>query len=255
MQHWVLCELLGSAHKHFNYLTYVDAHSMAPIACNRTSSDCKFDTVFNGLPGQKSLYEQAWHALSRGPGTYPNSANFVKQLWRPFSNCRMLLCETGCKTVSLLRSWKSQLDSQNISSLNIEIAAGDWRTRFEKGLPKPEGLTFIAFDPCMFNRHLRIRRAPENMYPDDLRLLIEKTPCFSKILIQLSTYSVNDDNSQEQVIKKINSMLLPNEFEDVAIVKPSNSMMSLIYQRGLDSALVDELTSLSRRFKKWFASI
>ena len=244
MQHWVLCELLHFVRNHFTHLTYVDAHSMAPIARNRTSNSSIFDTVFERLPGQKSLYEQAWRALSREPGTYPNSANFVKQLWYLPSNCRMMLCEINSETASSLRFWASQLNS-----LNIEIAEGNWRNRFQKGLPKPKGLMFISFDPNMFNRHPR-KIDPKNMYQTDLDLLIKVTRSFPEILIQLSTYSTNDNNAQEKVIEDIRLKLSANEFEEVAIVKPNKMMMSLIYQRGL--VLIDELTSLSHRFRNWF---
>ena len=244
MQHWVLCELLNSACNHFTHLTYVDAHSMAPIARQRTSSSTKFDTLFEQLPGQESLYEQAWQELSLGLGTYPNSANFVQHLWRLPGNCSMLLCEKDDETVSLLRSWASQLNG-----LNIEIANGDWRNRFQKGLPKPKGLMFISFDPCMFNRHPR-NISPGNMYQTDLDLLIKMTRSYPEILIQLTTYDVNDNNPQKRVIEDIRSKLTANGFGEVAIIRPSKKMMSLIYQRGL--IFIDELISLPHRFKNWF---
>ena len=78
MQHWVLCELLAVARKYATHLTFVDAHSMAPIAIHRTEKRAtrsgRFDAVFENLPGQGSSYEQAWHALSPDRGGYPNSA-------------------------------------------------------------------------------------------------------------------------------------------------------------------------------------
>ena len=36
MQHWVLCELLAIARNYTTRLAFVDAHSMAPIAIQRT---------------------------------------------------------------------------------------------------------------------------------------------------------------------------------------------------------------------------
>ena len=248
MQHWVLCELINSVRNYFTHLTYVDAHSMAPIANQRTSSNPKFDTVFEQLPGQESLYEQAWQTLSLGPGTYPNSANFVQHLWRLAGNCSMLLCEKDDETVSLLRFWASQLNG-----LDIEIADGDWRNRFQRGLPKPKGLMFISFDPYMFNRHPRYT-SPGNMYQTDLDLLIKMTRSCPEILVQLSTYDVNDDNPQERVIEDIRSKLTANGFEEVAIIRPGKSkkMMTLIYQRGLGPTFIDELISLPHRFKNWF---
>ena len=246
MQHWVLCELLNSVRNHFTHLSYVDAHSMAPIAHQRTSSNPKFDTVFEQLPGQKSFYEQAWQALSLEPGNYPNSANFVKQLWPIPRYCSMLLCELNDETVSLLRSWATQL-----KGLDIEIANGDWRDRFQRGLPRSKGLMFISFDPYMFNRH-PCSMSPGNMYQTDLDILIRMTRSYPEILIQLSTYSARFGNPQEKVIEVIRSKLTANGFGEVAIIRPGKSkmMMTLIYQRGL--TFIDELTSLPDQFKNWF---
>ena len=246
MQHWVLCELINSLSIHYTHLTYVDAHSMAPIARQRTSSSTKFDTVFKQLPGQESIYEQAWQKLSLEPETYPNSANFVQYLWHLPDNCSMLLCEKDHETVTLLQAWASQLNG-----LDIEIAYGDWRNRFRKGLPKPKGVVFISFDPCMFNRHPR-KISPRNMYQTDLDLLIKMTRSFPEILVQLSTYDVNDCNPQEKVIEAIRSKLTANGYGEVAIIRPGKSkkIMTLIYQRGL--TFINELTSLPHRFRNWF---
>ena len=269
MQHWVLCELLAVARKDTTHLTFVDAHSMAPIAIERTEKKAnrsgKFDAVLEHLPGQGSSYEQAWQALSSERGTYPNSANFVLHLWRPprvcsmLPNfvlhlwrpprvCSMLLCERDKQTVSLLRSWADeQGDGQ------IEIASGDWRRRFDDALPKQEGLVFISFDPYMFNHHCR-KKESGNMYPDDLDHLVDATRSYSKnILLQLSTYDTNDGNSQGLVRECIRSKLEPSGFEEVAIIKPNGKMMSLLYQRHV--AFSEELTALPGRFQKWFAAI
>ena len=163
MQHWVLCELLAVARKYTTRLTFIDAHSMAPTAIQRTEKKANrrrnFDSVLKNLSGQGSSYEQAWQSLSPERGTYPNSANFVTHIWSPPSICSLLLCERDEQTVSLLRSW-----AVKHSELEIEIAAGDWRTRFDRALPKQEGLVFISFDPYMFNRHRR-KKKPGNMYP------------------------------------------------------------------------------------------
>ena len=163
MQHWVLCELLAVARKYTTRLTFIDAHSMAPTAIQRTEKNANrrrnFDSVLENLPGQGSSYEQAWQSLSPERGTYPNSANFVTHIWSPPSVCSLLLCERDEQTVSLLRSW-----AVKHSDIEIEIASGDWRTRFDRALPKQEGLVFISFDPYMFNRHRR-KENPGSMYP------------------------------------------------------------------------------------------
>ena len=150
--------------------------------------------------------------------------------------------------MSLLRSW-----AVKHSDIEIEIAAGDWRTRFNRALPKQEGLVFISFDPYMFNRHRR-KENPGNMYPADLDRLVDATGSFPEnVLIQLSTYDTNDDNGQNAVAECIRSGLESGGFEEVAIVKPSAKMMSLLYQRRVDFSA--ELTSLPCRFQTWFDAI
>lgn len=93
MQHWVLCELLTIARSYTSCLTFIDAHAMAPVANQRKDHSCKFDAVFEHLPGQGSCYEKAWQALSPKPGKYPNSANFVTRIWGTPGISSMLLCE------------------------------------------------------------------------------------------------------------------------------------------------------------------
>ena len=173
MQHWVLCELLMVARKYTTHLVFVDAHAMAPIATCRSEKQAnrrrKFDWVLKNLPGQGSSYEQAWQVLSPDREGYPNSANFVRHLWRPPGVCSMVLCECDEPTVSLLRSWRVEHDD-----MEIEIESGDWRTRFDRAFPKRDGLVFISFDPYMFNRRHRRKENPGNMYPADLERLLDE---------------------------------------------------------------------------------
>lgn len=252
MQHWVLCEILTVARKHTKDLVFVDAHSMAPIATQR-SEQCerrklKFDQVWENLPGQRSSYEQAWQALSPDRIGYPNSANFVRYLWCPLGACSILLCERDEQTVSLLETWRDRH-----SEINVEVAPGDWRERFDRALPKQDGLVFFSFDPYMFNRNPRSEK-PGNMYPRDLQRLLNATRAYpEKLLLQLSTYSVNDNNRQCRVVECIRPTLKADGFEELAIVKPSKTMMSLLYSRGVDFSA--ELTSLPERFQTWFDAI
>ena len=248
MQHWVLCELLAAARNDTTRLTFIDAHAMAPVATQSPNHSARFDAVFEHLPGQKSSYEQAWQALSTKPDTYPNSANFVNHIWGPPGVCSMLLCECDEHTVSLLRSWAVEHND-----VEIDIAPGDWRRRFDCALPKQDGLVFISFDPYMFNRH-RCKENPGHMYPTDLDRVVEATRSYSgSILLQLSTYSANGDNSQNLVAESIRSRLKPSGFEEVASVRPNGNMMSLLYQRHV--AFSEELTGLPCRFQKWFDAI
>ncbi len=252
MQHWILCELLTVARKHTANLTFVDAHSMAHIATHRlekkTIRKCRFDLVEENLPGQGSAYEQAWQALSPDREGYPNSANFVRHIWCSQDACSMLLCERDESTVALLREWREQH-----SDLAVEIASGDWRERFDRALPQQEGLVLISFDPDMFNRNQR-KVNPRNMYPTDLDKVLSATSAYPKnMLLQLSTYSTNDGNDQDRVAECIRPTLEAGGFEELAVVKASATMMSLLYQRRVD--FFSELVSLPSRFRNWLDAI
>ena len=187
-------------------------------------------------------------ALSPDQEGYPSSANFVHHLWRAPCVCSMLLCERDERTVSLLRSWRVEH-----SDVKVEVASGDWRTRLDRALAKQDGLLFISFDPYMFNRHRR-KETPGNIYPTDLERLLNATrACPENVLLQLSTYGTNDGNDQHRVAECIRSTLEAGGFEEVAIVRPSATMMSLLYQRRVDFSA--EPASLPGRLRKWFDAI
>ena len=139
-----------------------------------------------------------------------------------------------------------------------ELFEGDWRKRFEAGLPSPSevgladgSVTLVSFDPNMYNRHRRIHN-PANLYPDDIELALRAMSNLEGgILIQLSTYDVNDANSQEAVISSIDSMLAPRGFTRSAVVRVNNKMMSLVYARNVSWSA--ELAGLPSRFEKWLS--
>ena len=252
MQHWVLCELLATARRYTTDLTFIDAHAMAPSATRRTAKPKqrgKFDAVLENLSGQGSVYEQAWQALALRPGTYPNSASFVRRIWPADGQCSMLLCEIDEWTLCELRSW-----ADIHGDTGIEIALGDWRPRFAERLPKQRGVVLVSFDPYLISKKERKSRESGKMYPEDLDRLVEATrPYKQNILLQLSTYSSNGGNTQPEVEVAIRSKLEPACFKEVAIVRPNKAMMSLVYQRGVDFSA--ELTSISSRFDNWFRAI
>ena len=253
MQHWVLCETLMIARRHCDDLTFIDAHSMAPRAMQRTesrgASRQTFDTVFVQLPGQESAYEKAWKRLSPEPGTYPNSARFVTHLWPHADIASMLLCENNPESVLPLRQWARENED-----LGVEIAFEDWRHRFQSRLPVEGDLAFVSFDPDMFNRHQPKATNPRNMYPSDLSLIVEATNgCKGGVLLQLSTYSANNDNSQNEVIECISAGLRSGGLRLAACIRFDGNMMSLIYQRDVEFS--DELSDLPDRFAGWIKNI
>ena len=258
MQHWTLCELLVIAGKHASGLNFIDAHAMAPLARERTSSDPKFSSVQAGLPGQKSPYEKAWRQLAPRGG-YPNSASFVKKIWN--GDFSLLLCETDPSTIKKIKPWLKRVDKSERCK-SVELFQGDWRNRFEDGLPGPsevglpdDSVTLVSFDPYMYIwRQLTKPMTEEqtgNLYPDDITLaLCAMSNLKGKVLIQLSTYSAQN-NSQKDVIASLNEILEPGAFKLCAKVRVNGNMMSLVYARNVSWKA--ELADLPNRFENWLS--
>ena len=258
MQHWTLCELLDIAGKHTSGLNFIDAHAMAPLARERTSTDPKFSRVQEGLSRKKSPYEEAWQRLvPKGQG-YPNSAAFVKKVWN--GNFSLLLCETDPSTIEEIKPWLKRVEKSERCK-SAKLLQGDWRKGFEDGLPSPsevglpdDSLTLVSFDPYMYNRHQLTKPKNEkqkgNLYPEDIELaLCAMSNLKGGILLQLSTYSANYCNSQKDVIPSLNEILEPSAFKLCARVRVDGNMMSLVY--ACKVSWKAELADLPNRFKEW----
>ena len=170
MQHWVLCELLAACKQHYDEIMFIDAHAMAPLATERPRRDQTahwFDRVRDRLPGERTPYENAWHTLASGGAAYPNSANFVTALWT--GSYSLVLCESDQTTAHELEAWAGAVRGWP-RCLGVEFAFGDWRERFRPGFASSAGLTFISFDPYMFNRHGASN--PGQMGPADLAVAV-----------------------------------------------------------------------------------
>jgi hypothetical protein len=262
LQHWVLCEILQDLQHHAEHLTFIDAYSMAPFATERPRIDETadlFDYVREHLADGESPYEKAWHELqlahSRSIG-YPNSANFLVAAW--LKQYSLLLCETDTATVHELREWTDGLTDAK-RCVSKEVFAGDWRKRFSESLPASGDALLFSFDPYMVSR----RRAANNpgaanVYPEDLDCLpgvVDALP--DPLLMQISTYSANDGNSQEAVIDVVRSSLAGSGLEIVAVVRPlkkdlrdrNGQMMSLVLARNAPWA--KSLAFLEGRFQRW----
>ena len=265
MQHWTLCEILGVAGRHATGLNYIDAHAMAPWATHRKTADAEFDAVrgvlavvHNGLHGNGSFYEQAWHDLAEerpGQAGYPSSAAFAKQLWeRDFS---LLLCERDSKTARTIEVWLPEI--RGLPNCNrADLYRGDWRDRFVEGLPNPDdiglpanSLTLVSFDPNLYSR----RRSPKSrgadaMYRTDLGLILYALNTVKgPTIIQLSTYSVSGDNPQPAVTRSVSAILDAGGFGLAAQVIANGRMMSLVYARNV--AWEAELAGLPGWFEEW----
>ena len=258
VQHWTLCELLVIAgKKHTSGLSFIDAHAMAPLAKENHCKDAQFTRVEAGLSNNpESVYEQAWHDLTPNGG-YPNSAAFVKKVWE--GDFSLLLYETDCSTIKDLRPW-CECVRELVRCKSAKVFPGDWRDRFDKGLPSPSevgladgSLTLLSFDPYMYNRHRVIAKQKEgNLYPADIeRALHAMRSPEGGILIQLSTYTANGNNPQGAVISSVNSILTASHFTLPGVVRVNNKMMSLVYARNVSWSA--ELAGLPSRFEKWLS--
>lgn len=262
MQHWTLCELLAVAEKHASGLNFIDAHAMAPLATDNERRDGMFARVQNGLPDHPgSAYERAWHELASNGG-YPSSAAFVEKIWQ--GDFSLLLCEVDPTTIEEIELWLERV-IKTARCKNDELFSGDWRQRFAEGLPTPSkvgladgSLTLVSFDPYMYNSRRRFadpkRRNESNLYPDDIELTLDKLSRLNGgILIQLSTYSTNDNNPQGAVISSVNSILVGQSFTLCAVVPANKKMMSMVYARNVP--WLSELADLPYRFEKWHKAI
>jgi len=251
LQHWVFCELLEVYGSHADRLDFVDAYSMAPLADERPKLDATahlFDCVRERLPGEQTAYERAWYKLAPCSGQYPNSAAFLAVTWP--GRYSMLLCESEPTTLQQLKAWERQAESVH-NCVGVEIAAGDWRTRFRHGLSVSGGVILLSFDPYMFDRH-GPGRNPGNMDPADLDLLGATVESIEAgVLVQLSTYSANNDNPQSAVTEVVSSRLARVGLQLLAAVRADGNMMSLVLGRNIETAV--SICALPGRFDSWLA--
>ncbi len=258
MQHWTLCEVLSIANRHHSALNYIDAHAMAPLATKPTSPTQVFRRVQANLPGIQSVYEKAWRTLDCKPADgYPSSAKFVKHVWS--GDFSMLLCEIKSAIADEIAAWLPKVEAMPTCN-KAKLARGDWRSRFNEGLPSPsdvglgdDALTLLSFDPNKYNVDGLPGNADPDLYPKDIELTLEAMNTMDgPVLVQLSTYRSGSpsQNPQDKVVASINSFLgKVGRFELSARVRANRNMMSLIYARNVDWA--DELASLESRFSVW----
>ena len=264
MQHWTLCEVLRVAQCHHSALNYIDAHAMAPLATCRTGYDAAFDRVRNGLPKGESAYEKAWYGLTKTKEGYPNSAKFVKHVWK---GCYSLfLCEKDSATHACINEWLCELRATDPGCAHATSRCGDWRCAFAEGLPRPAGvvlpddaLTVLAFDPYFISKSCaRYGKDWGAIYPQDLAVISEALRTLpGGVLVQMSTYSVNGGNSQGEIEQLVDRAFEDHAFTRVAKTqvkgkKPNarGNMMSLIYARDVPWASC-ELAPLSESFATW----
>jgi hypothetical protein len=248
----VLCEVLAACENSYERLGFIDGYSMAPFATDRPKRDASadlFDVVASGLPGQQSSYERAWLKLAANPHEYPNSAAFVTASWR--NRYAFFLCESDPATVVCLNRW-AHIARQFPGCEGVEVAAGDWRNYLRGHLLPSSDVVFFSFDPYMFDRKGLDRRNPGNMNPSDLDQMVGVLAVVrGPVLVQLSTYSANNDNPQQDVGEVITSRLRRAGLAEVARVRVDGNMMSLVLARDVNAPGLDQLAG---RFSAWLAS-
>ena len=91
---------------------------------------------------------------------------------------------------------------------------------------------------------------PGNLYPCDLELTVRALDAVQGgVLVQLSTYSTQDGNSQEAVVSSVNAILAKGRLRPTTVVRLDGRMMSLVCAREID--WLAELADLPRRFRAW----
>lgn len=257
LQHWVLCEILEGCRNQAARLTFIDAYAMAPFATERPKVDHSaklFDSVRDSLPGQNTPYEQSWRALSLAAPHrygYPNSAAFLTDRWP--SEYSLLLCENDLATVQELKLWSNEV-RRLPKCVAIEISEGDWRARFRQGISVQGDLVLFSFDPYMINRNPVKQMDPSNIYRSDIEYIVAVANRIPQgVVVQISTYSANGDNSQKDVIAMVDTAIGSSDLEIVATVRADGQMMSLVLARAVEWS--DSLRSLESRFEFWLALV
>lgn len=253
LQHWVLCEILEilkQADPQLDSLFYVDATAMAPFSVPEQGNQPtrpQFEVVRNRLGVGESLYEKAWFALTQGnTDTYPSSAVFLRHLWN--KTHKMLLCEIDPQRAAAIGGWLDQRTDV--------LWERDWRVRFRQGLTSPFEILLLSFDPYMYERNPDLATNKLGvMYPQDLCLVVDAirdVQC--PIIIQLSTYDVNNNNPQDLVEKSVKGILEPCGYKVAALIKADNAMMSFVLVRNADG-LRERFVDMPSRFTVWLGSI
>ena len=150
-----------------------------------------------------------------------------------------------------LNRWAA-LQAKVPSCTDVEIARGDWRKRFERPVSNSDALTLLSFDPDMFDRHGS--SDGRKMDPDDLeRVAAAVEPIPGTVLLELSTYSVNHANGQDDVSEAVVSGLSSAGLELLALVRMDRQMMSLVF--GKRTEAFRDTASLPGRFDSWLSKV
>ena len=252
LQHWVLCELVECCGYEWPKLRFVDGYSMAPLATERPTSHWSSQLFDHARDRAKrdSIYERTWSSLNRGASGYPSSAAFLAALWQ--GQYSMVLCEYDDVTVGELRRWKADREREPRCG-GVEVAAGDWRRRFETAVANADPL-FLSFDPDMFSCS-DASDDGRKMTSSDLARIVRVVPATGPVVMQLSTYSANGANTQAKVKAAVRAGLDGAGLQLLAVVQTDEQMMSMILGRSCPDALVERISAMPKRFESWLYQV
>ncbi|MAX39915.1 MAG: hypothetical protein CME33_25510 [Gimesia sp.] len=170
----------------------------------------------------------------------------------------MLLCETNEYIATEIGAWLEL--PETISRLNkSHLHEDDWRLgiRNDLLLNFDSDLIFAEFDPMRFEHHgpdACNRQDRAVMYPEDLDVISTAFAEIEKpIILQISSYSANNNNPHRVVEQVITQRLNNSGFALHGRIEADGNMISLVYVRGI--SLWKSQEALSERFISWRTSL
>jgi hypothetical protein len=200
-----------------------------------------------------SLYERSWRSLSSRCGLpYPSSAVFARDVWpRKLS---LLLCEIEPQVAKEIESWLRLPEVSSRLDGNL-LHQGDWRTGLVRDAISrfhPD-VILTELDPMQFERRnptAEDARKGGLLYPDDVsRIGAALQDVTVPVVLQISSYDVNNDNSLADTVPVVTAPLQDYGFQIVTRVQPNDQMISLIASRNLSAW--QSLQALGQRFNSW----
>jgi hypothetical protein len=271
MQHCVLSEGLSELGKQLGrdiHLLFATSHSMAPWSVPRSLASAgedysrsRFDRARTRLDRPNATsYEIAWEELSCENGLpYPSSANLAVKLWEgPLS---LSLSEVDISVAGEIDGWLAlpEVRARLASNPGNELRVGDWRDTFAAKFGNPSGVRAIyaEMDPMRFEHHAMEMCSRDNravVYVEDLETIaIAFNETNIPVVLQMSSFSANNNNPHRIVEPVISTVLGRAAFCLRGRVEADGNMICLVYARNLD--LWEDPQELQRRYSQWAALI
>lgn len=166
----------------------------------------------------------------------------------------LLLCEQVPANADEIHAWMS-LPEVRTRLTQTSLHRGDWREGLDSSfiMATQPDVILIELDPMQFEHRNPAPGSEKNsalLYPEDIDLLVRFSAASTvPVVVQVSSYDTNNNNSQVDTIPAISTPLLANGFTEAARVKPNELMVSLVFCRGL--ALWSSSAILNQRFNDW----